>query len=115
MEKSADVQLWQVELNDFLGTCIKIVGRVDSVRSAVEAGHAVAEQLRGKPVSCVIPKLSSGGRRAIASPVEFNPLIQQNVVHELSTSPVSDKEKSVSSESVGSARVYRDPRIYGCV
>jgi carbon dioxide concentrating mechanism protein CcmO len=99
MEKSADVTLWHVELNDFLGACIKIVGRVDAVRTAVSAGHAVAEQMQGKPVSTVIPKLSSGGRDAIASKIEFNPLIQQNVVYEPLSSE-ADKGNSVSAESV---------------
>lgn len=99
MEKSADITLWQVELNDFLGTCIKIVGSVDAVRAAIDAGHAIAERMQGSPVSTVIPRPSSGGWQGIDSRVEFNPLIQQNVVHEPHTSQ-TDKENSVSSESV---------------
>lgn len=82
MEKAASFELWQVELNDFLGTCLKIRGSVDAVRTAIEAGHAVAEQMQGQPVSIVIPKLSPGGEQGIRSAVEFNPLIQQNVVKE---------------------------------
>ncbi|MCC7338036.1 MAG: BMC domain-containing protein [Pirellulaceae bacterium] len=85
MEKSARVRVWQVELNDFSGTCIKILGPVDSVRTAIDAGHAVAEQMQGNPVSTVIPRLSSGGFQGINSPVEFSPLIQQNVVKELAS------------------------------
>ena len=85
MEKSALVRVWQVELNDFSGTCIKILGPVDSVRTAVDAGHAVAEQMQGNPVSTVIPRLSSGGFQGINSPIEFSPLIQQNVVKELAS------------------------------
>jgi len=85
MEKSARVRVWQVELNDFSGTCIKILGPVDSVRTAVDAGHAIAEQMQGNPVSTVIPRLSSGGFQGINSPVEFSPLIQQNVVKELAS------------------------------
>lgn len=80
MEKAAAIELWQVELNDFLGTCIKIRGPVDAVRTAIDAGQAIAAQMQGQPVSTVIPRLSEGGERGIASPVEFNPLIQQNVV-----------------------------------
>lgn len=86
MEKGASIRVWQVELNDFLGTCIKIVGRVDAVRTAIEIGHRVAEQMQGRPVSTVIANLSSEGRRAIDSRVEYNPLICQNVVHEIPSS-----------------------------
>lgn len=82
MEKAAKVRLWQVELNDFLGTCIKLTGPVDAVRTAIDVGHAIAAQMQGQPVSTVIPRLSSGGAKGIASPVEYNPLIQQNVVKE---------------------------------
>jgi carbon dioxide concentrating mechanism protein CcmO len=80
MEKAATITLWQVELNDFLGTCIKIRGSVDAVRAAIDAGYAVAERMQGRPTCTVIPALSSGGQRGIDSPVEFNVLIQQNVV-----------------------------------
>lgn len=108
MEKSASIRLWQVELNDFLGTCIKIRGPVDAVRTAIDAGHAVAEQMQGQPVSTVIPRLSAGGEKGIVSPIEFNPLIQQNVVKEpaqfaagSSSSPQSTLEKSnVSSAPI---------------
>ncbi|MEZ6133607.1 MAG: BMC domain-containing protein [Pirellulaceae bacterium] len=100
MEKAARFTVWHVELNDFLGTCVKIVGDVDEVRTAIEAGHAVAERLQGKPVSTVIPRLSAGGQQGIDSRVEFNPLIQQDVVHEPQAAPSDDKENSVSSESV---------------
>ena len=82
MEKVAAIELWQVELNDFLGTCLKIRGPVDAVRTAIDAGHRIAEQMAGQPVSTVIPRLSAGGEQGIRSPVEFNPLIQQNVVKE---------------------------------
>ena len=99
MEKSADIQLWHVELNDFLGTCVKIFGSVDSVRTAIETGHAVAEKMQGKPVSTVIPRLSAGGRSGIDSKVEFNPLIQQNVVHQPQAS-TTNEVNSVSSEPV---------------
>lgn len=86
MEKSAPIRIWQVELNDFLGTCIKIAGPMDAVQAAVEQGHQIAQQMQGNPVSTVIPRLSDGGKVGINSPVEFNPLIQQYVVKELSSS-----------------------------
>lgn len=82
MEKAASFKLWQVELNDFLGTCIKILGDVDHVTTAIETGRQVAEQMQGNPVCTVIPRLSQQGRAGIHSRVEFNVLIQQNVVKE---------------------------------
>ena len=100
MEKSARITLWQVELNDFLGTCVKIRGSVDAVRVAISVGHRTAEAMQGRPVSSVIPRLSSDGGRGIASPVEFNPLIQQDVVKQPVTQSTQPKEKRVSSEPV---------------
>jgi microcompartment protein CcmL/EutN len=80
MEKAAEIELWQVELNDFLGVCIKIRGSVDSVRTAIDVGYQIAEQMQGRPARTVIASLSAGGEKAIESPIEFSPLIQQNVV-----------------------------------
>lgn len=91
MEKAAPIRLWQVELNDFLGTCIKIRGSVDAVRAAIDAGYAVAERMQGRPTCTVIPSLSAGGERGIDSPVEYNVLIQQNVVKQPG-SPASSHE-----------------------
>jgi carbon dioxide concentrating mechanism protein CcmO len=96
MEKAAKIRVWQVELNDWLGTVIKIRGSVDSVRAAIDAGHQVAAQMQGKPVSTVIPRLSEEASKGIISAVEYNPLIQQNVVKVLP----SNEEVSVSSESI---------------
>ncbi len=103
MEKAASIRVWQVELNDMLGTCLKIVGPVDSVYAAIEAGRAVAETMQGSPPSStVIPRLSAGGLKGIDSKVEFNPLIQQHVVKELSDYPglLTDKVNNVSSEPI---------------
>ena len=80
MEKTSRIRLWQVELNDFLGTCVKIVGPVDSVTSAIQVGHRIAEEMQGRPSSTVIARPSEEGLKGIDSKVEFNPLIQQFVV-----------------------------------
>ncbi len=100
MEKAADIQVWQVELNDMLGTVLKVVGPVDSVNAAIEAGYAVAQQMQGRPNRSVIARPSTTAARAINSIVEFNPLIQQNVVKELSSNPFSTSSSTTSlSES----------------
>lgn len=80
MHKTAEVTVYQAELNDFLGVVIKILGSTDSVKAALSAGHARAEQMGGKPISHVINRPDDEAWKAIHSPVEFNPLIQQNVV-----------------------------------
>ncbi len=107
MEKAASIRVWQVELNDFLGTCVKILGPVDAVRTAIDIGHAVASQMQGQPVSTVIPRLSSGGWQAIKSPIEINPLMQQQVVKEpasvadrQSDSTLDAKKVNVSSAPI---------------
>ena len=103
MEKAASIRVWQVELNDMLGTCVKIVGSVDSVTAAIAAGRQVADQMQGSPASStVIPRMSAGGFQGIDSKVEYNPLIQQNVVKQLSDNPfeMNDKVNNVSSEPV---------------
>ena len=62
MEKAASIRVWQVELNDMLGTCVKIVGSVDSVIAAIAVGLEIAEQMQGSPASStVIPRMSAGG------------------------------------------------------
>ena len=102
MEKAAPIELWQVELNDFLGTCVKLTGSVDAVETAITLGHRIAEDMRGKPVSRVIPRVSTEGRKGIASRVEFNPLIQQNVVKQPDRSvlSVSNKGSDMSAEPI---------------
>lgn len=97
MEKAAGVRVWQVELNDMLGTVLKIVGPVDSVSAALDAGYAVAEQMQGKPLRTVIARPTEASIRAISSPVEFNPLIQQAVVKELLSNPFTSSSPSESS------------------
>ncbi len=101
MEKAASIRVWQIELNDMLGTCVKILGTVDSVTAAIGAGRAIAEQMHGAPSATVIPRMSAGGFKGIDSKVEFNPLIQQNVVKQLIENPLDNtKANNVSSEPV---------------
>lgn len=103
MEKAAGIRVWQVELNDMLGTCLKVVGPVAAVTAAIEAGSEIARQMQGSPpASTIIPRMSAGGFKGIDSKVEFNPLIQQNVVKQLLDNPFEfqDKASNVSSEPV---------------
>ena len=104
MEKAAGIRVWQVELNDMLGTVLKIFGPVDSVTAALDVGFEVAQQMNGKPLRTVIARPTENSSRAIWSPVEFNPLIQQAVVKELVPNPFTSTPQSepntVSNESI---------------
>lgn len=80
MEKAADVQVCQCELNDFYGVSIKITGNTAAVSVAVEAGRRVAEQMGGEPIATVIHRVDDQAITAIISPREYNPLIEQDVV-----------------------------------
>jgi carbon dioxide concentrating mechanism protein CcmO len=80
MEKAAPVRVVQAELNDFCGMVLKIAGNVEAVEAAVAAGHRVAEQLQGRPVSTVIARPDNAAWPAIHSRREYNALIEQDVV-----------------------------------
>jgi microcompartment protein CcmL/EutN len=81
MSKAASVEIMQAEVNDFLGICIKITGSSDAVDTALQAGHDIAQQMGGEPVINLIRRIDQESWQAIDSPAEFNPLIQQDVVH----------------------------------
>jgi carbon dioxide concentrating mechanism protein CcmO len=80
-EKAGDIELLQVELNDFYGAVIKLTGSVADVRAAVAAGSDVARDMRIEFVADVIPRPSGAARPAYDAPREFNVLIEQDVVH----------------------------------
>lgn len=80
MEKAAPIQLLEAELNDFYGIVLKICGSVSAVQAAVAAGKAIADQMGGQPTVTVIHRPDRRGWLGIRSAVEYNPLIQQNIV-----------------------------------
>lgn len=89
MLKAAAVQIFQVELNDLYGVCVKVTGRVADVQTALETGRRVADAMHGRPVITVIPQLSAAAQPGIRSVPEFNPLIQQAVVFEEASEPMN--------------------------
>ena len=100
MSKAASVEIMQAEVNDFLGICIKITGSSDAVDTALQAGHEIAQQMGGQPVINLIRRIDQESWQAIDSPAEYNPLIQQDVVHFPRTTPPdhssSNKEEPVA-------------------
>ena len=101
MEKAADVQVCQCELNDFYGVCTKITGNTSAVSIAIEAGRRMAEQLRGAPVVDVIHRADPRAMGAIVSPREYNPLIEQDVVYFPDYQPMpAEKSRAMSQEKI---------------
>lgn len=88
MAKAAHVRVIQAEWNDMLGSVIKIAGSVSHVQSALEAGLRIANEMHplsepgGAPKSLtrLMQRPDEQALRAILSPDEFNPLIEQSVV-----------------------------------
>lgn len=81
MEKAAGVELFQIELNDLAGAMIKITGPLGAVRAAIETGRQLAGQMRVACVTDIIPNPEPRGRRGWTGGREYNPLIEQDVVH----------------------------------
>ena len=104
MEKTAGVRVWQLEINDRLGVCAKLLGSPADVAASLAAGHRVAEQMGGRPVSQVINRPADSAQPAIASPPEYNPLIQQDVVHV--ASPEGGQQSDEKENNLGSSSSF---------
>jgi carbon dioxide concentrating mechanism protein CcmO len=106
MEKTTGIRLLQAELNDFLGVVLKLAGPTAAVKEAIEVGRHIAETMRGQPVATVLLRPDAEAWKGIDSRVEYNPLIQQNVVktpawNEVTTAnttsgKTSDEERAVN-------------------
>lgn len=81
MEKGFLIHVLQAELNDLLGVCIKIHGKTEQVRLAIETGREIATSLQGSPVVIALNRCDEKAFSVIDVPTEYNPLIQQDVVH----------------------------------
>lgn len=79
-QKAASIELKQIELNDLYGVCIKIVGSPADVKAAIAAAGEIAAQMR---VDLITDQINAPDPRATAAwnaKIEFNPLVEQNVV-----------------------------------
>jgi microcompartment protein CcmL/EutN len=97
MDKTAGIRLFQTESNDFYGVVLKVTGSVADVRAAIAAGQSAAEQMGGKPVATVINKPDERAWKALESPVEISPLIQQPIVK-------TPNYEIISNETISQAR-----------
>jgi microcompartment protein CcmL/EutN len=91
MEKAADVELLQTELNDAPGVCLKFGGPVGDVAIAVEAAREMARKLETTIVAEAIPGPAPGSIAAYRAEPDFNPLIEQPTVR--------NPEKKMSNQS----------------
>lgn len=80
MEKATGVSSVQLEINDFLGIILKVIGELGSVNEAIELGTKIACDMKGDPRSSVIANVDENACQIIESPSEYNALIQQDVV-----------------------------------
>jgi carbon dioxide concentrating mechanism protein CcmO len=102
--KAAAVRIFQVELNDLGGVCVKVSGRIADVQTALHAGRDVAEAMQGRPVTTVLTRPPPTAWPAIRSQNEFNPLIQQDTVFEESAaSAETSNAPATGSDSRASA------------
>ncbi|MEC8508977.1 MAG: BMC domain-containing protein [Planctomycetota bacterium] len=99
MQKATSIEVLQAEINDFLGVIIKIGGELAQVERAIEIGVEWANRLQGKPVSRVLSLPSEEISGVLLPRIEYNPLIQQNVVHLPTVESTSSGATSVTNSS----------------
>ncbi len=99
MLKAAAVNIFQLELNDLSGVCIKVTGTTAAVQIAIAAGRGVAEQMGGRPTSTVLTQVSPSAVAALRSQAEFSPLIQQAVVFQVDDAPPGSPDPTHSTTS----------------
>ncbi|HZL88468.1 MAG TPA: BMC domain-containing protein [Pirellulaceae bacterium] len=103
MDKTAGIRLHQAELNDFLGIVLKITGPQAAVKAAMAAGEETARQMNGRPVATVINKPDARAMKALESPVEISPLIQQSIVKNPSYEDPAKSENSPMADNASFA------------
>ena len=81
MEKTAGVRLLQAELNDRPGVCLKLAAPLGDIEAAAAAAQQAARGLEIEIVADIIASPSEWSAAAYMARPEFNPLIEQAVVH----------------------------------
>ena len=99
MCKTANVQSLQSEVNDFLGFVVKVTGELDAVKSAIEAGCQIAEDLAGQPVTRILSNPEPQIQPVINGPEEYNGLLEQNVVQHPVEDGTMQKEMEMNKDN----------------
>lgn len=113
MLKAAAVEIFQVELNDLYGVCVKVTGSVADVQTAISAGRRVAEAMSGRPVATVLTQASPAALPGVRSPNEFNPLIQQNIVFDGTTADADFSAKAPAFQPDPATMNSQNPMALG--
>src|SRR5947208_1774358 len=90
-EKAAPIRLLQVELNDMLGASIKLAGDTADVEAALAAGESIAKAMKTTVVAAAINRPHEQSAALWPLEEEFNPLIEQNVIHLPRESTMADQ------------------------
>ena len=115
MLKTASVKVFQLELNDLSGVCVKITGPTADVQTAIALGRAVADQMQGHPITTILTNVSTAAIPAIRSQDEFSPLIQQSVVFQVDSGPVLDPSLPESTVSKSITMNQETPMALGFI
>ncbi|MFW6060080.1 MAG: BMC domain-containing protein, partial [Phycisphaeraceae bacterium] len=81
VEKAANVQLLQAELNDYYGLVVKVQGDPAALRAAIAAGEEIARRMHADCVTTIIDAPDREAWKAIEAPREYQPLIEQDIVY----------------------------------
>jgi len=66
MLKAAAVKVFQLELNDLSGVCVKMTGPTAAVQLAIAVGRSVAEQMQGHPIASILTQVSPSAAQLFA-------------------------------------------------
>lgn len=113
MLKAAAVRIFQVELNDLYGVCVKVIGPLADVQTAVAAGQRSADAMQGRPIVSVLMRPATSALPGIQSPNEFNPLIQQNIVFQDENAGAVDSKQELPSNSLPAPMNSENPLALG--
>ena len=80
MEKCAGVRVFETELNDSPGVCMKLYGRLADIEAAARAAEDTAASMQTRILAHVIPAPSELSPAAYQGRPEFSPLIEQATV-----------------------------------
>jgi len=80
MEKTAGVRIFQAELNDAPGVCMKLYGTLADIQAAAEAAEQTATAMGAEIVSHVIAAPSDDSSAAYHAAIDFNPMLEQSTV-----------------------------------
>jgi microcompartment protein CcmL/EutN len=115
MLKAAAVKLFQLELNDLSGVCLKITGSTADVQTAIAVGRSIAHQMQGRPISTVLTHVSPDAVPALRSQDEFSPLIQQSVVFSAEESQTAHMEPAQLNQTNSISMNQETPMALGFI